>query len=94
MLPWWQLFSEIRQRAAIPLHYNIHFGVDLFGAWWLIFMIPAIGWLIFIINLISATLVLKRDRILSYFFIMVSLFSQMILFVAMIFVVLLNLSYG
>lgn len=94
LLPIWQLMPEIKDKTAIPLHYNIHFGVDLFGAWWLIFLTSAIGFVIFFLNLILAAWFWQRDKVLSYFFVSVSLLTQILLFIATVFIVLLNLSYG
>ncbi len=95
LLPVWRLFpTGLQDKIAVPLHYNIYSGIDLFGEWWRIFMIPGIGLIIYLLNLILAIGIWPRDRVLSYFYLGVSLGSQMILFVAMIFVVLLNLSYG
>lgn len=95
LLPIWRLFPMgLQAKPAIPLHYNIYSGIDLFGPWWYIFMIPAIGLIIFIFNLLCAVAIWRREKVLSYFYIGVSAGSQLILFVAMVFVVLLNLSYG
>lgn len=93
-LPVWRLFPEITQTFAIPLHYNIHSGVDLFGSWQRIFTIPIISGIILVLNTIIGIALWKRERVLSYFFFTVSAISQVLSFVAMIFVVLLNLSYG
>lgn len=94
LLPIWQLMPEIREKVAIPLHYNIHFGVDLFGAWWRIFTIPIIGFVIFAVNHIAAIIMIEKEKVLSYIFASISLISQILLFVGMVFVVLLNLTYG
>lgn len=95
LLPIWRLFpTGLQTKPAIPLHYNIYSGIDLFGPWWYIFMIPAIGLIIFVFNLICAVAIWRRERVLSYFYLGVSAGSQLILFVSMVFVVLLNLSYG
>jgi hypothetical protein len=95
LLPVWRLFPlGLQDKIAVPLHYNIYSGIDLFGPWWRIFMIPAIGLIIFVLNLILAVGIWPRDRVLSYFYQGMGMGSQLILFVAMVFVVFLNLSYG
>ncbi|MFH1632192.1 MAG: hypothetical protein ABIA47_04250 [bacterium] len=94
LLPIWQLFPGLQDQFAIPLHYNIHFGIDLFGPWWQIFTIPFAGLLALIINAIGMLYSWKKDKVLSYFFATATVLVELILFVAMIFVVLLNLAYG
>lgn len=94
LLPLWRLFPEITQYVAIPLHYNIHSGVDLFGKWQRIFTIPIISGIILVLNTLIAVALWKKEKVLSYFFIAVATLCQVLAFVAMIFVVLLNLSYA
>jgi len=92
-LIYWKLFPEITQQFAVPLHYNIHFGVDLFGGWRRIFTIPTIGGIILAVNTLVSIVLFRKDRTLSYFFMTVATMTEVILFAAMVFVVLLNLSY-
>lgn len=94
ILPIWRLFPEITQMIAIPLHYNIHSGVDLFGVWQRIFTIPLIGGIILLLNTLISISLWRKEKVLSYFFSAVAAFSQILAFVSMIFVVLLNLSYA
>jgi hypothetical protein len=94
ILPLWRLFPEVQDRSAIPLHYNIYFGVDQFGPWERLFTIPILGCIILIINTIIAIVIWPRDRVLSYAFSGVSLIAQIFLLLAMIFVTLINLSYA
>lgn len=94
LLPIWQLFPGLQNKLAIPLHYNIHFGVDLFGAWWQIFTIPAVGTLILFINFVGALYLWRREKVLSYFFATGTVLIELIFLVGMVFIVLLNLAYG
>jgi len=94
LLPYWRLFPEVTNEYAVPLHYNIHSGVDRYGSWKWIFMSSIIGASIFFINNIACVYFWKRDRVLSELFLVVSALSQVLLFAAVIFVVLLNLSYA
>ncbi|PIZ55088.1 hypothetical protein COY25_01270 [Candidatus Uhrbacteria bacterium CG_4_10_14_0_2_um_filter_41_7] len=89
----WKLFPEVQDQLGIPLHYNIHSGVDSFGAWWRIFTIPFIGFVILVSNIGISIVLWKKEHMLSYLFSSIMLVSEIILFVAMIFVVLFNLSY-
>jgi hypothetical protein len=94
LLPIWRLFPDITERFAIPLHYNIHSGVDLFGAWQRIFTPAIIGASIFIANFLIAIALWRKEQVLSYFLAAVAVIVQIIVFVSMVFVVLLNLTYG
>jgi len=89
----WQLFPDVMDQLGVPLHYNIHSGVDLFGVWWRIFTIPFFGAVILLLNVGISIMIWNKEHTLSYLFSSVMLVSEIILFVAMIFVVLLNLSY-
>jgi hypothetical protein len=93
LLVYWRLFPQIRVQPFIPLHYNIHSGVDLVGAWWQIFMLPFIGFLILVFNFVAGKWVDKRDKKVGVFYSCVTILNQVILFIAMIFVVAINLSY-
>ncbi|MBU1705572.1 hypothetical protein KKG19_02495, partial [Patescibacteria group bacterium] len=72
-------------------HYNIYFGIDRFGPWYYIFVPAALGGTLLIINLIFQTAFFRRESVLSYFFAVATVFSEIMLFVAMIFIVLLNI---
>lgn len=93
-LPLWRLFPGITERFAIPLHYNIHSGVDSFGPWERIFTIPEISGIILVLNLLIAVSLWKRDKVLSYFFVTVGMLAQLFALIAMIFVVYINLIYA
>lgn len=94
ILPIWQLLPDIQKKMAIPLHYNIHFGVDLFGPWWQIFRLPIISFVILMINSVIGIATWKKEPVLSYFLFTASAIISLLLFVSMIFVVLINLAYG
>ena len=93
VLIWWQLFPQIREQIFIPLHYNIHFGVDSLGPWWRIFTIPFLEILILVVNTIAAVYLWKRERVLSELVVGTGLMCEATLFVALLFVILLNLTY-
>lgn len=93
-LPWWQLYPDLAQQIAVPLHYNIHFGVDLFGQPWRIFIFPISGAVILALNMLMAFIFWRRDHVLSYFFVITAAIASIVIFIAMIFVTLLNLSYA
>ena len=78
-------------QAFIPLHYNIYLGVDLFGRWHRIFLLPGIGLFIFLLNSILALYIYSKNELASYFLSIVSSLIQIILLVATIMVILINI---
>ena len=92
-VPYVYVFSEVRELIAIPLHYNIHFGVDLFGSPWRIFMTSIWGLCVFVVNTILAAVFWKQQRMLSYGLLCATSLIEFVLFVASIFTTLLVLSY-
>jgi len=91
VLPVWRVLPLIENQNFLPLHYNIYFGIDRFGPWYYIFVPAALGGALLIINLIFQTAFFRRESVLSYFFAVATVFSEIVLFVAMIFIVLLNI---
>lgn len=75
----------------IPLHYNVFFGVDKFGPWYMVFQLPLFGFLIIIINSLFSFRFFEKEKVLSIFLIAAALLFQVMLLVAMYFVILLNL---
>lgn len=92
-LIYWQLFPGILTRSFVPLHYNIHSGVDLFGPSWRIFTLPALNFIFALVNLALARYTTKRDRFLASYYYIITIFSSLLFFVGTIFVVLLNISF-
>lgn len=89
-LPLWRLVPYLPEGQFIPLHYNIYFGVDRFGPWYHLFFLPALGAVLLIINIIFEALFFEREHVLSTFFAAATLFAEIVLFTAMVFIVLLN----
>ncbi len=87
------LYPQMRSELFVPLHYNIHFGVDLIGQWWQLFTSPFIAAVILLVNWIIAVYFFKKEPVLSSFFAVVAAICAALLFVATIFIVLLNLTY-
>jgi uncharacterized membrane protein len=84
----------IYKKTAVPLHYNIHFGVDTIGQWWHIYLVPAIGLVILLVNFILATFMWSKESVLAYLAATATLVLQIILLVATIFIVSLSLAYA
>jgi len=83
----WQVknFSNL-----IPLHYNIYFGIDLFGPWYRIFLLPAIGIIFLAINFFLGILLFHKEKILSYFLVGSNSLIQTILILAALFIILIS----
>lgn len=94
LLPIWRLFPDIQNQPAVPLHYNIHFGVDSLGPWWRIFVYPAFGLAVLILNTILAMTIFKKDRVLRNLLLITSIAANIVIAIAMVFVVLVNLTYA
>jgi len=93
LIPYLELYPEVMTKTAVPLHYNIHFGVDMFGAWWRVFTPSIVGLLIIMINTIFAIVYWSKDKMLSYSLLLTSVVLHVFLILATIFMTLLNLSY-
>ncbi len=90
-LPVWRILPLAGEKPFIPLHYNVYMGVDAFGPWYDIFILPALGTALFFVNLAFQAAFFERERVLSVFFAVATLVTELILFVAMVLIVLLNL---
>ena len=74
---WWLLYTNYKDYSEyVPLHYNIYFGIDLYGPWYQILLIPASGFLIIFINTVLSYILYKRVRLLSIFLLLAMSISQ------------------
>jgi hypothetical protein len=71
--------------SYVPLHYNIYFGIDYFGNWQKLFLIPLAGIFIFIINVFLSLLIIDKKRDFSFFLMNSATFCQILLFFSSIF---------
>lgn len=94
LFPVWKIVPLIYGQPTVPLHYNIHMGVDRIGAWWRIFLAPAISFVFLVVNVIAAQIVFKKEPVLVYFILSATLLAQIFSCVSMLFIVLFNYSYG
>lgn len=76
---------------SVPLHYTIYFGIDLVGPGYGIFFGPAFGLLILILNGVVISITYEWHRLLAYVFSVGTVFIELLLLVASIFILLLNL---
>jgi len=98
ILLWIFLYWQIRkiidsnpEYTNIPLHYNVFFGIDQYGKWYKIFLIPLAGLVIFLINSVTSFIIYSKKNILSYFLTFITLISQIILALAGTLIILINL---
>jgi hypothetical protein len=77
--------------SKVILHYNVYFGVDNMGGPEGVFMMPAIGLFIFLINsFLAAYLYKKKERIASYILLMAALMIQLNFLVASASIIIIN----
>ena len=84
-------FSYQTEFGQIFLHYNVYFGIDSFGSWYMAFIIPLVGLLIIAFNNIIAYIFYLREKFISYLLIIAQAILQAVLLSAAIFVILLNI---
>ncbi len=90
----WRIVPMIYGQTAVPLHYNVHIGVDTVGDWWRIYTVPVVALLVLLVNFGLARFFFRRERALSYMAFGATLLLEGVLFIATIFIILLNISYG
>lgn len=90
-LPVWRILPMAGDRPFIPLHYNVYVGVDAFGPWYDVFVLPMLGAALLVVNLVFQAAFYERERVLSAFFAVATLVTEAVLLVAMVLIVLLNL---
>lgn len=76
------LFFIKQTDIPIVLHYNVDLGVDYFGEFKNIFVLPFVGFAIFLLNIVLALKIWNRIKSLSYFLLSVTLISEIFLWVA------------
>jgi hypothetical protein len=69
-----------KTRVPVIIHYNAYFGVDIFGSWWQMYILPFVSLFFFLLNLFLARkFYLLKERIASHILLisafLVSLFS-------------------
>lgn len=64
---WWKvLSSQIEPDPITVLHYNIYAGFDMIGQWYWLYLIPAMVFIMSLINFLLAMLIWKRQTNWSY----------------------------
>lgn len=79
-LAWWLLYSKFHaQTEFVPLHYNIYFGIDLYGPWWRVLILPLSGTLFLFLNLALSFILYQRARMISYLVMFTLLVTEVVL---------------
>jgi len=91
-LPIWRIVPLSSTQPFIPLHYNVYFGVDRFGPWYDVFVLPALALLFLLINIFLQTHFFQSEKVLARIFALSTVFIEIVLAVAMCLIVLLNAS--
>lgn len=86
----WRLAPFFEPGQSIPLHYNIYFGIDIFGQWERLFLLPAIGALFLFLNFIAQLYFVRRIPLLALFFACGTILVEAVLLISLLFVVLMN----
>ncbi len=93
-LPIWRIAPLASVRPYIPLHYNIYLGVDRLGPWNQIFLLPILGFALFVFNLVLQTIAFRKEKLLASMVAIATVLIEALLLCAMALIVLLNLSYA
>lgn len=92
---WLLVFFRFGEKDInIILYYNILFGVEYQGVARQLFTIPAIGLLIFFMNLVIIRFVYQKEKFIFYLLLAASLFSQVFVIIAIAALVLVNSKGG
>lgn len=89
----WAALKIFIQPVDLPiiLHYNVYFGVDMLGDWKNLFLLPAVGLILFFINFfLSFYFYRRKERIASYLLLIATLMIQLSLIVASVSAIIIN----
>ncbi len=87
----WRIVPLSAQKPYLPLHYNVYFGVDRFGPWVQVFVLPGLGLFFLLVSLVMQSHFYQREKMLARFFSLSTVFIEATFFVATILIVLLNI---
>lgn len=87
----WRIVPLAAEKTYLPLHYNVYFGVDRFGPWIQVFVLPGLGLLFLFMSLVMQTRFYRREKMLARFFAISTVFLEAVFLIATILIVLLNI---
>jgi hypothetical protein len=72
-----------RTDFPVIIHYNSYFGVDIFGAWWQVYILPLLSLFFLLIDLLLARkLYGLRERIASHMLLFAAFFAGLVSLIA------------
>lgn len=81
----WVLIAFFNRPVDFPiiLHYNVYFGVDVIGAWWQVYSLPAIGLAILLVNTtLGYSFYCQKERIIAHLLMLGTFIVQIIMTIA------------
>ena len=80
----WLLVYLRAKPSAEPmaLQYNIYFGVIYIGEWYKLYIMPAVGAFIFVLNYLFSIFIYNREKAAAYFLVIGSIGIQALLLLA------------
>lgn len=87
LLLWWLV---PQQAPSTILHYNVFFGPDAFGSWYQLFVLPAIGLAVMLLNGYGTWWLWRIDRFLSYSLTSGAVAVQVVVLIAVILLIRVN----
>lgn len=81
----WVLIAFFNRPVDFPiiLHYNVYFGVDVIGAWWQVYSLPAIGLVILLVNTtLGYSFYCQKERIIAHLLMLGTFIVQIIMTIA------------
>jgi hypothetical protein len=80
---WTYLYAKrIDSDYPIILHYNLFFGVDFRGNYTMVFLLPLVGVILFLLNALLGQFFYKIERLVSYILTLNILIIQIFLMIA------------
>lgn len=79
----WLLYSKFHALSEfVPLHYNIYFGIDLFGPWYQIMVMPLSGLVFLLVNTTLSIILYVRVKLVSYLLMVTLVLCELVLLAA------------
>lgn len=80
-------FKKPANNFALPLHYDVYQGVDVIDVWSKLYYLPILGLMLIVVNYILSALISPKDVMITYFLNIASVVIQIILFVALYWII-------
>lgn len=90
VIPFALLRNVVPAGELLPLHYNVHLGVDYVGPWWGSLYFPGFATFVLILNTLLAAQLRKESKLLANILSVATLFVAVFTLLASFFVLVLN----